>query len=51
MVRKVFGQEYDSVCCNIFHFWNPDEKQLKNGKMLMELLTHIIDDKQRKSLE
>ena len=46
MVRNIFGQAYDNVCCNIFHFWNPDGKQLENGKILMELLTHIIDDKQ-----
>jgi len=46
MVKNIFGQEHDNVCCNIFHFWNPDEKQLENGKILMELLTHIIDDEQ-----
>ena len=26
MVRNIFGQEHDNVCCNIFHFWNPNKK-------------------------
>ena len=44
MIRDVFGQKHDEVCCNIFHFWNPNKNQIENGKILMELLTHIIKD-------
>ena len=45
-VRMVFGEKYDNVCCNIFHFWKPDREAIENVKMLMDLLKHIIDDKQ-----
>lgn len=40
--RTVFGIEYDGVCCNIFHFQNPDGAILENIKKLMELQKHII---------
>ena len=42
VVMAVFGQEYDNVCCNVFHFWNADKQQLENGKVLMELLLRLI---------
>jgi len=43
-VRMVFGQEYGNVCCNVFHFWKPNNETLENAKNLMSLLKHIIDD-------
>jgi len=45
-VRMVFGEEHDNVCCNVFHFWNPNSETVENAKTLMGLLKHIINDKQ-----
>jgi hypothetical protein len=42
--RIVFGVEYDNVCCNVFHFWNPNNETLKNAKDLMSLLKCVIDE-------
>jgi len=44
--RKVFDEEHDNVCCNVFHFWKPSNETIENAKILMELLKHNIDDKQ-----
>ena len=43
-VRTVFGEAHDNVCCNVFHFWNPNDEAVKNAKTLMNLLKHVIDD-------
>jgi len=44
-VRMVFGEEYNKVCCNVFHFWKPNNETLENAKNLMSLLKHVIDDR------
>jgi len=45
-IRTVFGEKYDNVCCNVFHFWKPNNETLENAKNLMSLLKHVIDDTQ-----
>jgi len=47
LLKIVFGKEYDNVCCNAFHFYNPDDEEMKNAKKLMELLKHIIADSKK----
>lgn len=46
--RRIFGKEYDGVCCNVFQFVNPDNEELEKIKKLMELQKRIIADSKKK---